>query len=122
MTKVAPSRRWTRAAAAIGLALALHATRPARADAPTQWQANVASLPPPAPGTQRLVRLGPQVLLVEDDQGRFTMADEGAAEPKRGQSLRPLMIMLGIVAAGAFVNLRIEDGTAMEAAVHAGSR
>jgi hypothetical protein len=120
MTQVAPSKRWRRAVAAVSLVLALHAAPLARADAPTR--SNVASLPLPAPGTERLVRLGPQVLLREDDQGHFEMVDEGARASGPGQSVRASMIMLGLLGVGAFSILRIEDGTALEAAVHAGSR
>ena len=53
--------------------------------------------PPPPPGTFRLISIGPQALVREDDQGNLTMVDE--AEPTRSRS-RVASIMLGAMTAG----------------------
>ena len=56
--------------------------------------------PPPPPGTSRLISIGPQALVREDDHGILTMVDE--PEPKRSK-LQVAGIMLGAMTAGVVV-------------------
>jgi hypothetical protein len=91
--------------------LVLRGSAPARADVPAQdepVQTNGKALPLPAPGTHRLIRIGPQALVMEDDRGQFTMVDEADAETpekaekgKRGQSALGASVMMAILSAGA---------------------
>jgi hypothetical protein len=66
----------------LGLAMA----SPLRAEARDQ------SLPPP--GTTRLIRIGPQALVSEDEHGNVTMVDEPAPKAQRGKAL---VLFLGIL-------------------------
>jgi hypothetical protein len=96
------SRR--RVLAIIGVVLGLHLAAPARADrgavpAPRGGQ----SLPLPAPGSERLIRIGPEVDVIEDDHGRFRMAD--TSEPKRSPGRTMITVLFGVVAAGAVLTL-----------------
>jgi hypothetical protein len=115
MLRIAPSRRWTRAIVAAAVAVALRAS-PARADvsAPPEETTHVGSLPLPAPGTHRLIRLGPQMLVMQDDQGRFTMADEPTEKPKRGRSLAAVTAVFGVIGVGLVIlglqNLELDGG------------
>jgi hypothetical protein len=59
-----------------------------------------ATEPPPPPGTSRLISIGPQALVREDDHGNLTMADE--PEPKRSK-FQVVGIMLGAMTAGVVV-------------------
>jgi hypothetical protein len=97
MMRLAPSRKWTRAAAAVGLVLALRAAPPVRADGPPP-PAETAdrTLPLPAPGTHRLIRIGPGMLVSEDDQGQVTMVDEPTEKPRRGRGLGAMAAVLGL--------------------------
>jgi hypothetical protein len=56
--------------------------------------------PPPPPGTSRLISIGPQALVSEDDHGKLTMVDE--PEPQRSK-LKVVGIMLGAMTAGVVV-------------------
>ena len=56
--------------------------------------------PLPPPGTSRLIEIGPQALVREDDHGKLTMADE--PEPQRSK-LGVAGIMLGAMTAGVVV-------------------
>src|SRR3954466_14637098 len=88
MKRLAPSRIWTRAVAAVGLAVTLNAAAPVHAEvvaAPART--NGQTVPLPAPGTRRLIRIGPQALVVEDDHGRVKMVDEPGPAPKRARPL-----------------------------------
>jgi hypothetical protein len=102
MGKVARRSGWRRALVAVGLALTLAAASPARADVTTPPpQTNSRLLPLPPPGTYRLIRIGPQFLLKEDDRGRVTQVEESAVEPRRGQSAVAAAVMMGILTGGA---------------------
>lgn len=56
--------------------------------------------PPPPPGTSRLISIGPQALVREDDHGNLTMVDE--PEPQRSKS-QVVGIMLGAMTAGVVI-------------------
>ena len=56
--------------------------------------------PPPPPGTSRLISIGPQALVREDDHGNLTMVDE--PEPKRSK-FKVVGIILGAMTAGVVV-------------------
>jgi hypothetical protein len=73
-------RSWARLGATVGLALGVSFGAPAWAEGQTQR-------PPPADGEHRLVRLGPQALVFEDNHGNVSMVDEPTPEPSRGQLL-----------------------------------
>jgi hypothetical protein len=62
--------------------------------------------PLPPPGTERLIRIGPQALVVEDDQGRVTMADEPADEPRGGRALALMTRVFGVLGAGFVFELQ----------------
>ena len=72
---------------------------------PAQATERVESLPPP--GTCRLIRIGPQVLVSEDDRGRFTMVDEPEEKPGRGR--RVINVVMGLLTAGAVLNVGRND-------------
>ena len=59
-----------------------------------------ATEPPPPPGTSRLISIGPQALVREDDHGKLTMVDE--PEPERSK-LQVAGIILGAMTAGVVV-------------------
>lgn len=59
-----------------------------------------ATQPPPPPGTSRLISIGPQALVREDDHGDLTMVDE--PEPERSK-LKVAGIILGAMTAGVVV-------------------
>ena len=56
--------------------------------------------PPPPPGTSRLISIGPQALVREDEHGNLTMVDE--PEPERSK-LKVVGIILGAMTAGVVV-------------------
>ncbi len=56
--------------------------------------------PPPPPGTFRLISIGPQALVREDDHGHLTMVDD--PEPQRSK-LKVAGIMLGAMTAGVVI-------------------
>ena len=56
--------------------------------------------PPPPPGTSRLISIGPQALIREDDHGKLTMVDE--PEPQRSK-FQVVGIMLGAMTAGVVI-------------------
>jgi hypothetical protein len=95
---------------AVGLSALLLTFRvPSRARAdectePAQATEQVESLPPP--GTCRLVRIGPQALVTEDDRGRFSMVDEPETEPRRG---RVAGLVIGILTAGVVLTLDLNE-------------
>src|SRR5882672_5732611 len=98
--KVAPGRpkRWMRGVAAVALLLTIHVASAAHADVPgPAAQTSGQALPFPPPGTRRLVRIGPQSLVMEDDHGRFTMVDEVAVKPKIGRGAIAATAMLGLL-------------------------
>jgi hypothetical protein len=110
MTRLASSRRWTRAVAAAGLVLALRGASPAHADGPSPpAQTSDRRLPLPPPGTHRLIRIGPQMLVSEDDQGRVTMVDEPTDQPRRGRSLAGVAAVLGVFS-GSLLLFEVQTG------------
>ncbi len=56
--------------------------------------------PLPPPGTSRLISIGPQALVSEDDHGKLTMVDE--PEPQRSK-FQVAGIMLGAMTAGVVI-------------------
>jgi hypothetical protein len=110
MTKVAPSRSWARRSfAAAGLCLTLLAASPARADGPgPPPTTNSKLLPLPAPGTHRLIRIGPQALVMEDDHGQVTMVDETTPsdQPTFKENVAGAATMMAIVTGGLFLFFR----------------
>jgi hypothetical protein len=103
MRKVAPSRRWMRAIAVFVTVLTLHTAPAARADVPASAeQPSGHTLPLPPRGTHRLIRIGPQALVMEDDRGRFTMVDEPPEAPQFGKGLVAATALLGLVGTDAF--------------------
>jgi len=104
MPEGARTRSHTRAISAVALALTLLASTPARADGPAPPpQTSSKLLPLPAPGTTRLIRIGPQEAVIEDDQGKVTTVEETAATPTRGQNVAAAATMMGIVTGGLFL-------------------
>lgn len=70
------------------LGLAVLVAQPARADETEPW---------PAPGTHRLIRIGPEALVSEDDHGRLSMVEE--PEPEKTK-MDVMKIVLGAMTAG----------------------
>ena len=88
---------------AIGcLALLGPVVRPASAEEQTEEQPIRADAtePLPPPGTSRLISIGPQALVREDEHGNLTMVDE--PEPERSK-LKVVGIILGAMTAGVVV-------------------
>jgi hypothetical protein len=55
--------------------------------------------PPPPSGMYRLIRIGPQALVLEDEHGSVTMVDEPAPRVKRGTALGAFLgLWVGAVA------------------------
>jgi hypothetical protein len=99
---------WKRAVGVGCLLLALQVSLPAHADdctGPAPPNEQVESLPPP--GTCRLIRIGPEALVSEDDRGRITMVDEPEQQPRRGRGLAAVVI--GILTAGVVVTLDLNE-------------
>jgi hypothetical protein len=114
MRKVGPSGRWVRAIAVLVTALTLHTTSAAHADdvefqgLAEQTSGHVLPLPPR--GAHRLIRIGPQALVQEDDRGRFTMVDEPPEPPKVGRGLVAATALLGLIGTDAFLTFGGEYG------------
>lgn len=90
--------------AAAGLLLTFQLAGPARADGPTApAETSDQTLPLPPPETYRLIRIGPQELVREDDHGRLTPVEEPPAELGRGQ--RIAAVLVGVLTAGAVLTL-----------------
>lgn len=81
------SGAWGRAAAGTVLALTLVSGTPAHA---------AEAEPPPPPGTERLIHIGPQATVIEDEHGNFSMADEPAPEPTVGDIARGAVSVMGV--------------------------
>jgi hypothetical protein len=84
--------------AASCMALLGPVVQPARAE--PQTIGADATEPPPPPGTSRLISIGPQALVSEDDHGNLTMVDE--PEPKRTK-FQVAGIILGAMTAGVVI-------------------
>jgi hypothetical protein len=107
MKTIAPSKRWTRGAAGVGLALTLRVASPARAEFPMPPdEVHERAQPAPAAGARHLIRLGPEVLLEEDEHGRVRAVDEPPPKPRPGEALVGLTTLFGILAAGAYAEFR----------------
>ncbi len=89
-------RSWARLGATLGLGLTVSFSAPSlgRGDR---------TRPPPADGEHRLVRLGPQALVYEDDRGNVSMVDEPTPEPSRGQLIGAAIGGMGGGLAGAML-------------------
>lgn len=81
------STRWGRAAASATLALTLVAS-----SAP----AHATRDEPPPPGTERVIRIGPQATVIEDEHGNFTMAEEPPPEQTVGELARGVVSVMGV--------------------------
>jgi hypothetical protein len=95
MRTVAPAKRWARAVAVIGVLTILHAVAPAA-------------------HAERLIRIGPQALVVEDDRGNVTMAEE--PQPDRHDARR-VAVGLGamfVIGAGVFLLLEGQYGYTLQ--------
>src|SRR5262249_24567102 len=104
----APSLRWRCAVGAVSLLMVLQLGSTARADGTSvPAQTNVQRAPLPPPGTYRLIRIGPQALVKQDDRGNITTADELDDKPSRvGRGIAATIVVL---TAGAVLMLhRIE--------------
>ena len=115
MAKVVPSNRWMRAIAILVMVLLLQASSAARADGPrpaTQTSGQTEPLPPP--GTHRLIRIGPQALVSEDDHGRYTMVDEPTAKPSVTRDLATATVFFSLIGFGVFWSLDGENGLTRE--------
>jgi hypothetical protein len=107
MRKVAPPSmrtRWVRRLAAVVVALvAGRAAAPAvaRAEVGVSAQASERSVSPlPRPGTERLIRIGPQALVREDDRGRLQMDDETRGPARLGRGMAAATEVLGLIGLG----------------------
>jgi hypothetical protein len=105
----------TAKSAAVGLtALLLTFQVPLRARAdecagPAETTEQAESLPPP--GTCRLIRIGPQELVSQDDTGRLTKVDEPEPQPRRGRGLTAALI--GILTGGVLVTIELKETTSV---------
>jgi hypothetical protein len=90
--------------------LTFHAGAPANGSvhrAPALFdQAAAPSAKAPAKGP-RLIRIGPQALVWQDENGRVTMVDEPEQRPSVGKDLTSLGGIFGVLGAGLF--LLLED-------------
>jgi hypothetical protein len=119
MKKLVPSGGWarksTRAAAAIGLVLALLAGAPAQAQVVTgPVPSNGRVLPPPPPGTRRLIRIGPQALVEQDPRGHVRMAEEPTPRPSPAKGVAAMAAAAGAVGAAAFLMLEGDVGLSVD--------
>jgi hypothetical protein len=73
------------------------------------------TLPLPAPGTHRLIRVGPQALIREDDRGRLSMVDESTPPPKAGRSLVTTTAFFSILGFGALLTFGSPNNVGFEA-------
>ncbi len=95
--------RSARLLAVASLILTLEVSSLARAErGAAAGEPDAQTLPLPPPGTQRLIHIGPQADVVEDDRGRLRMADEPPPKPRRGRSILSVLIVLA--AAGAVLS------------------
>src|SRR3954454_24586065 len=90
MKRFARSKTWIRAAAVMSLALSLVPVPPAGARDLGR------PLPLPPPGKHLLIRIGPQALVSEDDQGRVRMVDEPPPAAPRGKAVTDVFRVLGV--------------------------
>jgi hypothetical protein len=109
------TRWWTRAVAIACTLLTLEVAAPARADCTAAPAVSATTLPLPPPGTCRLILIGPEMVLEQDETGRLTPADE--PPPKRSRRRNAAAIMLGLLTAGAVFTLGRDDLTNGRAAV-----
>jgi hypothetical protein len=107
-TKDAPSMRWRCAVGAASLLVLLQVGSPARGDDTTvSAQTHGQRAPLPRPGTYRLIRIGPQALVKEDDHGKVTMVDEQDGQTadelghKPGRAGQGAAVVIGLFTAGA---------------------
>jgi hypothetical protein len=122
--KNAPSMTWRCAVGAASLLLVLQLSSPARGEGTTvPAQTHSQRAPLPRPGTYRLIRIGPQALVKEDDRGRITMVDElddktaaeldhqrvNASADKADRGARAAAVMIGVLTAGAVLMLGLTD-------------
>jgi hypothetical protein len=111
MSRIALSKTWTRAVAGVGLVLTLHAAQPARADGSARPPRTAGQTRPlPAPGTHRLIRIGPQALVIEDDHGRVSMVEEPGPKARRGRGLAAVPAAFGLLSFGTFLILDNGNG------------
>ena len=88
--------KWARAAVALCMGLAVSLAASARAGDRTE--------PPPPPGMYRLIRIGPQALVLEDEHGAVTMADEAPPRVK-GEAVLGVFFGMAVGAvAGEYLN------------------
>jgi hypothetical protein len=119
----AHSAIWRCVVGVISLLLALqvspaHAQVPDQAPTVTAPNSGEVESPPP-PGTYRLIQIGPQVVVREDDRGRFTMAEEPEEQRTRGQ--RAMSVLVGVLTVGAaLTNARNQRGARFDE--YAGAR
>jgi hypothetical protein len=95
MRTVAPARRWARAVAALSVLSILHAIAPAA-------------------HAERLLRIGPQALVVEDDRGHVTMADEPPPEEHNARRVAVGLASMFVIGAGAFLLLEGQYGYTLQ--------
>jgi hypothetical protein len=79
--------------AALFAVVTLRAVGPARADVGVPAQTSGRALPPPPAGTHRLIRIGPQALVREDEHGRVELVDEASAPPPLGRALTATVVL-----------------------------
>jgi hypothetical protein len=101
------ARRWTRAVAVIGLLLTLQVPAPAHAECTAPEAPSSTTRPLPPPGTCRLIRIGPQMVLQQDSTGRLTIADE--PPPKRSRGRNAAAFFVGLLSAAALLTLGRND-------------
>ena len=106
-SRVPSTSWWTRMMAAACLLLTLEVATPARADCTPAPEVSGKTLP--SPGTCRLVSIGPEMVLEQDSNGRFTMAEE--PPPKRSRGRNAAVVLLGAVTAGALLVMVRNDKT-----------
>jgi hypothetical protein len=51
---------------------------------------------PPPPGAERLIHIGPQATVIEDEHGNLTMAEEPPPEPTAGEIARGAASVMGV--------------------------
>lgn len=96
MMTSARSKRWTAALAASSLGLTLLAGSPAGATSVSKRRQ------PPA---ARLIRIGPQALVSQDEHGRVTMVDEPASDASGGSGRATLGMVVGALEAVGVVGV-----------------
>jgi hypothetical protein len=74
-----------------------------RTPAHTEDTSHDRTQPPPAPGAHRLVRLGPQALVFEDDRGNISMVDEPGEGITKGQAIGTIAGAVGGGVAGVIL-------------------